>query len=391
MLLIREPLPVVEGDVQPNDGSSPPWYFFKTGQSSMTPPPLYPSTVPNATTFWADYDYTAYYTPTGAVFSGTNALDNNANSAATTAISHPARRFGFSPPTASSPGMPKEFAGPGGPASGADFIGRMTLEECSHSSFGYPHFFGPGPLLPTDPSQVLNTANPLDPYDKTLADFRNGPRRGEDLLVPNIHSFDVQVWDERAFNGSFVNIGDPALDSADFNTGGQSDYSLLSRNNISYGPLLSGAVSPPTAVNAVFDTWHPSINIDGAGGADNPPFHPVTLRPAAITMGSTIYDKPSWQPNTAYSSGSDIFPTSTPPGWPFYYRCIKSGTSDNSIPSPIEPTWPKADGLTVSDGTVVWQAIDNRRPLRAIKLEIRFVDPSTQQMRQLTLIHSLVD
>ena len=40
---------------------------------------------------------------------------------------------------------------------------------------------------------------------------------------------------------------------------------------------------------------------------------------------------------------------------------------------------------------IVWQAVDNRKPLRAIKIEVRFVDPSTQQMRQLTLIQSLVD
>jgi hypothetical protein len=78
-----------------------------------------------------------------------------------------------------------------------------------------------------------------------------------------------------------------------------------------------------------------------------------------------------------------------PYGAPFYYRCILSGTSDNTVPT--EPTWPRVDSVKVSDGTVVWQAVDNRKPLKAIKIEVRFIDPSTQQMRQLTLIQSLVD
>ena len=67
----------------------------------------------------------------------------------------------------------------------------------------------------------------------------------------------------------------------------------------------------------------------------------------------------------------------------------------------LEPTWAQAEGLNVTETLnttaaagslpVRWQALDNRKPLKAIKLEVRFMDASTQQLRQLTIIHSLVD
>jgi hypothetical protein len=40
---------------------------------------------------------------------------------------------------------------------------------------------------------------------------------------------------------------------------------------------------------------------------------------------------------------------------------------------------------------LTWQVVDNRRPLKAIRITIRFMDPTTQQMRTLTLVESLVD
>jgi hypothetical protein len=82
-----------------------------------------------------------------------------------------------------------------------------------------------------------------------------------------------------------------------------------------------------------------------------------------------------------------------PYGAPFYYRCINGGTSNNGTPV-REPIWPKIDSVKIGElggSTVVWQAVDNRKPLKAIKIEVRFIDPSTQQMRQITMIQSLVD
>jgi hypothetical protein len=82
-----------------------------------------------------------------------------------------------------------------------------------------------------------------------------------------------------------------------------------------------------------------------------------------------------------------------PYGAPFYYRCVQPGTSANSATFPYnnEPSWPQVAGITVVDNGVIWQAIDNRIPLKAIQIQIRYLDTSSQQLRQLTIVQSLVD
>ena len=367
--------------------------------------------LPGTRTFWADYDFGAYYNenasnlPTGAHFLGTNSLDNRGLSFG--AIAAPFRRYGHyhtgNGVTSGHAGRPKEFIAD---TTGADFIGRFTLQECSDPDFQYPHNKTSGSRIPTNPTLALT----LDPNDKTVTgpdDFGQGTRRGEDLLLSNVHAFDILVWDENY--GGFVNIGDPSLPAT-------SDYSLTKRKNNSYGPR----VTENTAVfanNAVFDTWHRQLNIDGAVGNDEPPFHPITFRPDYAPYLGYPEPTPSngarpktWTENTAFLIGDIVFPTAVylPAGTPFYYRCVdntkavkvskkkgKGGGSGSVGSSGLnladEPVWPRAAGLVVEDNTLAWQAVDNRKPLKAIKLEIRFVDTSTQQLRQLTIIHSLVD
>jgi len=59
-------------------------------------------------------------------------------------------------------------------------------------------------------------------------------------------------------------------------------------------------------------------------------------------------DPADWQATTAYVVGDWVAAT-TPAGYRFI--CTTAGTSDAS-----EPTWPTAEGGTVTDGTVVWTA-----------------------------------
>ena len=372
-----------------------------------------PGTTSGSRTFWADYDFAAYYNenasnlPTGAHFLGTNSLNNSGLSFG--AIAAPFRRFGHhhtgNGVTSGHAGRPKEFVA-NTPA--ADFIGRFTLQECSDLDFQYPHSKTSGNRIPTNPVLALT----LDPNDKTVNgpdDFGQGSRRGEDLLLSNVHAFDILIWDENY--GGFVNIGDPNLPAT-------SDYSLSKRKNNSYGPRVTENTAL-FATNAIFDTWHPQLNIDGAVGNDEPPFHPITFRPDYAPYTSLTEPTPNngprpktWTENTPFLVGDIVFPTaaSLPVGTatPFYYRCVdntkavkptkkkgKGGGSGNVGRSGLnltdEPIWPRAAELVVEDNTLSWQAVDNRKPLKAVKLEIRFVDPSTQQLRQLTIIHSLVD
>ena len=440
-LLVREPLAMAGTSAQPDD-SIP--VTNPSGKNVFDPiPPTPPATPPAfqyspTGPFWNDFDYSAYYnevpagTPTGAHFLGTDSL-NNSGTASSIAIAMPFRRFGHHHfglgVTAGHAGRPKEFSANN---VAAEFIGRFTLQECSDSDFQYPHNRTFEGRTPTDPAVVLT----LDPNNKTILDtgtvfpppalplpprddFSQGPRRGEDLLLSNVHAFDILIWDDNY--GGFVNIGDPNLPAT-------SDYYISTnpattkRRNTSYGPRLPATATLSTTDevdNAVFDTWHPFLEMDGVIPApyvpDEPPFRAITFRPDYIPYLSYAEPIPNnsgrpttWTENTAFLVGDIVFPTVAPTGTPFYYRCIDNtkavkatkkkgkgkGTGSvgrSGLNPEDEPIWPRAAGLIVEDNTLGWQAVDNRKALKAVKLEIRFLDASTQQLRQLTIIHSLVD
>lgn len=391
-LLIREPLSIAGSSEQPLDSNGN--NFFDPTLTGMNAPVvLYPSGVSTASTFWGDFDMSARLTyngggtVTGAGFLGQSALSNN-GSATSIQLGHPKLRFGFQPDApsgvapASEIGQPKEYTA----TSPDEFFGRYTLEECSHSSFTYPQAAGGNPMK----KSTVVTLN----SDKVVTAYAGGTRRGEDLLLSNVHSFDVQIWDSAA--SAFVNIdGTGAIDYAMTRN---KHLNPASGSSVIYGPRTTAAN------NRVFDTWHPHVTVNGTADVP-PPFRPRLFRPAYQTdNGSdTTTTKPGWQARTAYNIGDIIFPAAAelPNGAPFYYRCIDASRPVNakgkgkgllvgrSGDGPI--SWPRIAGLTVEDNSIVWQAVDNRVPLKAVKLEIRFMDGSTQQMRQLTLIQSLVD
>lgn len=416
-LLIREPLSTFTSNPDPTDNNGN--LLFDPDSTN----PLYSSTGQ----FWDDYDYSAYLGLNVGLlpyahFLGTDHLDNSGKTYASVAIAKPHFRFGFSPGgiTGVTAGRPKEFSNS---TTTATYIGRFTMQECSSVNFRYPQSSSTNGNVPTNPTLALT----LDPNDSTVTgpdDFSDGFRRGEDLLLSNVHGFDIQVWDELA--QSFVNIGDPALAaaSADYAPGNRyaAGIAIGTPPSPTYGPRITENASI-NAINAVFDTWHPYLNLNtsndpatdpdpttGQTIGDEPPYRATYFRPAAVSGGGGTFDKPSWVPDTEYFIGDIVFPTGPPTvpqtfpppfsppgepgqlpyGAPFYYRCIaKTGGGRSSAIS--QPVWPKIDSLKVPDNELVWQAVENRKPLRAIKLEIRFIDPSTQQTRQLTLIQSLVD
>ncbi|MCX7422033.1 MAG: type II secretion system protein [Planctomycetia bacterium] len=106
------------------------------------------------------------------------------------------------------------------------------------------------------------------------------------------------------------------------------------------------------------------------------------------------------------------FPPFEPFGNTLCYRCIRSGTA--SADPYAEPRWPTTPGQVVrgyedlnGDGMLNpgedfngnnnldlapdWICEYNVRPLRAIRITVRFEHPQTKQMRQITIVHSLRD
>ncbi len=374
VLLIRDPLPLAGADPQPTNSSGTNFFDPSAG--------LYGGD------FWNDFDFSAYATDDGAgtnrgaQFHGFDSLDNSGK-VGFFPLGNPKYRFGHN----HLDGQPREFVSDG---TSTWFIGRFTHEETSHGAFNYPQA-NSAVGNPMDAGTNLGLFQGVVSYDAgadgsfgTADDLQfSGPRRGEDILLTNVHSFDVEVWDERL--GAFVDIGHSEPPNA---LSEQGDFDLAHRD-----PITGGYGGNPTS-NRVFDTWHPQIDFDGNGivdSDDSAPYRPMSYYPAGPAPNSTL-----WAAGGTHSVGDVVAPENPavtnnpfrPFGAAFAYRCVRGGTSGG-----IEPTWPTTPGTIVRDGSdpVLWQTVENLRPLRAIRIKIRFLHVSTGQMRQLTLAHFLED
>lgn len=298
VMLIREPLPLSSTqNTQPiaSDSSNTP-FFQRTG---VAPFPLYGEAAPGNHSFWRDFDYSAFIDTSGNRYARFHDLDdlNNSDGSVLFPLGNPRFRFGFNHAT----GLSREFAPNSADTNFQLFIGRFTHEETSHDDFNYPHDLmdasiggGGNPMDPAGPNLLVN------PNDRVIDLLRGGLRRSEDLVLSNVRSFDIKVFDDLAQD--FVDIG--GTTAVRFATGAS--------QNTAHGNSV---------YQNVFDTWHPAAVV----GADGDPPFPM------LTDGS---------------------------GNPDYDLA-------NQLPIP-----------TAS-------------PLTAIRILIRYEDPASGQVRQMTLIHPL--
>ena len=375
--------------------------------------------------YWADFSYSAFAETVGG-FDGANLMDqtvlandqltaSSPNLGVTSALNGaPARcfRFGFDQAT----GVSREFsrADPSDP--NFFFIGRYTAEEMSHPDYNYPQngstaFGNPTTNLdnPMDYATSPNDANQDGIIDELVA----GPRRGEDLLLSNVHAFEIDVWDDRL--GAFVQVGHSLTNAA----GELGDYHR--DRNLQLNRSTPQIVVPSTDTAAwssapynqwtgrILDTWHYLNDADGilATTVDRqlPPYRPLAFYPPS---GSNYYGTGAaavaptqslWTTNQMYSVGDVVFPlsdeTRVPPTngpWDFsrYYVCITAGTSG---PDPVsdEPAWSTVPGAVMDApaGEPRWVVRSNVRPIRAIQIRVRFLHEASGKMRQLSLMHSL--
>jgi prepilin-type N-terminal cleavage/methylation domain-containing protein len=348
---------------------------------------------PGVGDFWHDFDYAAYHTPPSdpssqLKFHGSAALSNVANPVPR--LSEPKYRFGFKffddGVNPAQNGQPVEYVN-----GGTEFIGRMTQQETSHPQFSWPGRFANSPFVQTD--LILDNGVVRD---TSLGVTYRGPRRGEDILLPNVDAFDLKVWDDQA--GAFVDLGH-SLPTGYFRAS--------QRANPGFGPRASG-------LNNIFDTWHPENIAYGKA-----PYRPLKEPLPAPPPGANG----NWQANTFYNIGARIFPftvTDVGPdgrpgaagvdddmngivddrgelGWTstddavnyydgIYYEATTAGTTDATPPS-----FRKAYDETVTDGEVVWKSFDNRAGVPLIQITIRYRDPASNLSRQLTIQHSFTD
>jgi prepilin-type N-terminal cleavage/methylation domain-containing protein len=208
--------------------------------------------------FWRDFDYSAYWEPnSGLKFHTVDSL-NNANLAAggivnlgglPRSLGVPVLRFGSSTNRFKSGVIypPREYITNG---TQTRFIGRYTVQETADLEFKYPgsfvdntdyiqndpHNFPAGAAAAPNPREnPPGQALTIDSDTGLVSPYHdNTARRGEDIVMDNVHAFDVQVWDDGLSPPRFASLG---------HSGTTGHYR---------------AVTPQHAFGNSYDTWHPS-------------------------------------------------------------------------------------------------------------------------------------
>ena len=221
-----------------------------------------------------------------------------------------------------------------------------------------------------------------------------------------------------------------------------------------YGPLAPydpSAANEADRQPHVFDTWTPQfalptapptwMDLDADGASEmseiQAPYNPYVIYPprqndapeaGPSSPRAPAFDPPPlglnptgyWDENSAlYNVGDVVFarlsianpgwdangdgafhwvtdaPFIPPQGYQVAYRCIQAGR-----PGLLPPIWPSTPGKRVaetpvvapgSDPPAVWESFDNRRPLKAVRFKIRFINQKSGDPRQLTLVLPLTD
>ncbi|MFK7777973.1 MAG: type II secretion system protein [Gimesia sp.] len=254
IMLIREPLSLsTTQNSQPiaSDSSNTP-FFQRTGSP---PTPLYGEHTASPygvnDNFWRDFDYSAYIDNSGNVYARFHDLDDLDNSDTTGAsvlfpLGVPRYRFGFNHVD----GVSREFVPSSAGSNPQLFTGRFTHEETSHLHFNYPHDAmdssiggGGNPMDPLGPNLLVN------PEDRVIDLLRNGTRRSEDLVLSNVRSFDIKLFDDGVQD--FVDIG--------------GSTAVRFANGVKENTVHGNSV-----YQNVFDTWH--VRAASSGGDGDPPF-----------------------------------------------------------------------------------------------------------------------
>ena len=210
-------------------------------------------------------------------------------------------------------------------------------------------------------------------------------------------SFDVKIWDpnysETANNidvnrngvidslGAFADVGHAAPAGA---SAGAASPNGTANAFPQYGPNPNVAGSTNYTNNNVFDTWYRWFNFDNTNRtydtADiNLLYAPAPYRPR---VGNT------WASGTAYAAGTLVDPAQTANG--YVYQCTTAGTSGPAPTAPQQDPFSLQNTInqTITDGTVTWTVL---QPLsaQAIQITVKYLDPSQNLLRQVTIVQSL--
>ncbi len=389
-----------------------------------------------------------------AIFNGIKSLNNDrpliTGSPAAESLGQSWNRFGHNHEILSNNsanGLPREFSDAATPNF---FLGRLTHEETSTATFQYPQMV-PG----TNPMDASATTFADTNNDGVIDTLAGGPRIGVDLLLSNVHEFRIEAWDQRIGDfapiGHSIGAGDynigRQLNSTYAPLGGSAHifdtwHPNFDRNfNIPSSTYFDTADRPPFRVL----TWNPTVVTTDPSF----PLGPIPVAPfqrgywapdTTYNIGDVVFPRTEdLNANGILDAGEDGTAGLAPPfgvagqpddsprmatlipnkhpnlqfrpfGLTYAYRCIKSGHTLGSGPAGaflFEPNWSSKPGFFIrgldentigdqdGDGVIEiepdWVVDYNVRPLRAIRITVRFEHPQSKQMKQITIVHSLRD
>jgi prepilin-type N-terminal cleavage/methylation domain-containing protein len=362
-------------------------------------------------------------------------------------LGNPAYRFGFDSSTvlnaaktaqipSTTYGQPRDYVTTA--AGTTYYIGAFTHAETSDLAFGYPaSITSVGGSSPMSNSTKLSYDTVNGRVGVGGVNF-NGPRSGEDILMTNVLKFDIKVFDPAASfgpdgkpgvagvdddnngtiddmselgwagsdDGAFVDLGHSGTRGfyASSNTAQVFDFSPQVNNKqaipvpgptnvpvtsrvkipnpppavpvggdagVTFGKLQtyiypntyynygSGGVAPLPPFANRYDTWNPSLNLDNVSDANNNP----------------LSDVPPYRPFNFGADGAPGAKGIDDDGNGLIDYVIDPNTGFQ-VPDPREIGWPNTDDQPV--------------PLSAIQIKITFYDVTSQQIRDVTLVQSLV-
>ena len=338
------------------------------------------------------------------------------------------------------------------------FIGGFLKSERAHRWFndpGRPGYGGTGNSGPFVRSPY--TVDDLGTLTGggAIAALDGGDRRGEDVLLSNVHAFDIKVWDAGLSEGvatlgrqvfpaqaaglrSFVDLGhttsfnDTSATPPVTRELGDFHIAALQAQTFNTATGLFFHSRTPNAAQAVFDTeargqnpygnrfdtWHPNmvrVFDDGTTRVElpyPPPYRPLATRRVLVDGALRLRYGPDGLPgggrvddnvNTLGDFVHEEDPFAVPPAVPASHvlrpqqiinRMRGAGAAEEEIRRVMidrdSPTILDPDALP-DPNEIGALGSDDEVPLRAILITVRFYDPASDQLREVSFRHNLID
>jgi hypothetical protein len=254
---------------------------------------------------------------------------------------------------------------------------------------------------------LLNGTPPTPPPAKTP--FSTGSRRGEDILLTNVVSFDVKIWDNHysevtttgtQFDWNRNGIIDSGPAFADVgHLAASGDFQQANNIFPVYGPNVETPYAVPGAgvwapaytypsnganlnYNNVFDTWFRYYNYDNLprtyDSADTASLYAPP--PYRARLGNP------WAAGHVYNVNDVVYSSADSANGNVYQCTANTATMMSGATEPFLLS--DAVNSTIADGNVTW-TVESPAAVQAIQITVKYLDPTQNLLRQVTIVQSL--